>query len=835
MAESVSPKQGSTTYTAAARANAAANAGKYEWARKSIEAAVEAAGPWVETDDEALWRMVISPKLKRAIMVNVNKGCPNCGMAMYGELGPRPYAWLGSVEGNPWKVQCPNCKELFPKNDFGKFYESAIDPKTGLYDPALGDRGLLFNTDHPDPNDPLHTKWIDDGDGHVRDSADLVERDFFIAYHAYAGRCRRMGAAIVSLANAYALTSKPIYAHKCAVLLDRLADVYPDYDGANEQLFNNVWGRYSDGILGPNYWEGGSWTQRAIDYDKVFDGIGEMPETLAFIQAKAREFQVPRRKDSIADVRASIEDRILIDPQNHHNKIWMNGTVTEMCIAKVDLILRGRAALNDFVTRHMPAIAPPEHLNDDGSGNERSTGYDSGAFGQFCQLLEELAAMDRRVAQAALDGYPRFRACFDFWPDIWCLEQFIPQIGDTGEPGATSGLQGSPGAYLALFDLTGEARYAQIALRIAGDPEKLPRNIFAEDPEALVERAVRAAEAAGPWRTPSVVKRDYGLGILRSGRGDGQHALWFYYSPKPGTSSHSHFDALTLGLYAFGQSLICEQGYPLYTGGWPARWAWTSNTRSHATVIVNDDCQKHCDAGRLLTFHGAHGVQVVAAETPCVYDGVSRYRRTIVAMEVSPDHTFYVDVFRVRGGRSHNYTIPMFYGESTADGLTLEPHADLYDGYVTHVRSAPAAADWFIDTATRAEWKGEPAAHLRVHGGASDATVMLAQGESRWGRDDPRRLPYLIVRREAGDANLDSTFVTVIEAYRDKPFLDVHPLSAESGPDKVEIAVTLAGKQRVCRLAIHDEAQDRVIVRVNAPLGDGVEPFALGETKKVSG
>ena len=130
-----------------------------------------------------------------------------------------------------------------------------------------------------------------------------------------------------------------------------------------------------------------------------------------------------------------------------------------------------------------------------------------------------------------------------------------------GQPGATSGPQGSAGAYLTLFDLTGNQRYAQVALRMVdGDASKLPRDIFAADPEGRVERVVTAAKQAGPWQTASVVKRDYGLGILRSGEGSGRHALWMFYSPKPGTSSHSHFDALTFGLYAHGLSMVCEQG-----------------------------------------------------------------------------------------------------------------------------------------------------------------------------------------------------------------------------------------------------------------------------------
>ncbi|MBR2181002.1 MAG: hypothetical protein IJ949_03830, partial [Oscillospiraceae bacterium] len=46
----------------------------------------------------------------------------------------------------PWKIQCPDCKRLFPSNDFGKFYELGID-EHGNYRFALAlhpARGSFF-------------------------------------------------------------------------------------------------------------------------------------------------------------------------------------------------------------------------------------------------------------------------------------------------------------------------------------------------------------------------------------------------------------------------------------------------------------------------------------------------------------------------------------------------------------------------------------------------------------------------------------------------------------------------------------------------------------------
>ena len=61
-------------------------------------------------------------------------------------------------------VQCPHCHELFPKNDFEKFYRSGLDAH-GVFDTTRADRSLLYNTEHPDPKDPLHAFGVDDGEG----------------------------------------------------------------------------------------------------------------------------------------------------------------------------------------------------------------------------------------------------------------------------------------------------------------------------------------------------------------------------------------------------------------------------------------------------------------------------------------------------------------------------------------------------------------------------------------------------------------------------------------------------------------------------------------------
>jgi hypothetical protein len=80
-------------------------------------------------------------------------GCPNCGPVIY---DTDKYPYQVDIWGHPWQIQCPRCKDWFPKNDFGKYYHSGID-ETGVFNPKRADRSLLFNADHPDAGDPNTT------------------------------------------------------------------------------------------------------------------------------------------------------------------------------------------------------------------------------------------------------------------------------------------------------------------------------------------------------------------------------------------------------------------------------------------------------------------------------------------------------------------------------------------------------------------------------------------------------------------------------------------------------------------------------------------------------
>ncbi|MCP4640970.1 MAG: heparinase, partial [bacterium] len=214
--------------------------------------------------------------------------CPSCGpkILKYGN-----YPWRHDVARMPWKVRCPHCQEIYPKNDFGAYYESALD-QHGFFRRGKGDPELLFNAEHPDPKDPLHKAWVDDGYGY---DDPATGRWDFVAYYTSWGLWRHIRGAVSALAQAYCVTDDALYAHKAGVLLSRIADVYPEMNWkpfADDQFSHSDGGTHAGRIEG-QIWETGNATVLSMAYDRVYDAVSGDAELLAFLQAQARAHTLP--------------------------------------------------------------------------------------------------------------------------------------------------------------------------------------------------------------------------------------------------------------------------------------------------------------------------------------------------------------------------------------------------------------------------------------------------------------------------------------------------------------------------------------------------------------
>ena len=207
----------SVFYPRELRQRASANAERFAWAAQIRESVVQAAQPWVGISDEELWALMFGHTIRRSWMVWSSGHCPAC------KAGVPMYNWRIEALELPWKLRCPHCEELFPKNDFEAFYQSGLDDH-GVFDSARADRTLLFNTDHPEESDPLHTFGVDGGEGYT----DGENTWWFIgAYLIYGQWKQAVHGGIKYLSAAWVVTGDRSYAHKAILLLDRVADLYP--------------------------------------------------------------------------------------------------------------------------------------------------------------------------------------------------------------------------------------------------------------------------------------------------------------------------------------------------------------------------------------------------------------------------------------------------------------------------------------------------------------------------------------------------------------------------------------------------------------------------------
>ncbi len=128
-----------TIYTLEERENAKKNAQRYSWARDEVKAVKSEAEKYVEKLD-LLYELVVSEGLPRFYHIGhkydpLQNFCRYCGA----DIGTKYNAVFDTDPINrPWKVQCPDCKRLFPSNDFGSFYKLGLaDDGTFSIDRAL--------------------------------------------------------------------------------------------------------------------------------------------------------------------------------------------------------------------------------------------------------------------------------------------------------------------------------------------------------------------------------------------------------------------------------------------------------------------------------------------------------------------------------------------------------------------------------------------------------------------------------------------------------------------------------------------------------------------------
>ncbi|MDP6776953.1 MAG: heparinase II/III family protein, partial [Candidatus Latescibacteria bacterium] len=482
---------------------------------------------------------------------------------------------------------------------------------------------------------------------------------------------------------------------------------------------------------------------------------------------------------------------------------------------------------------HIPQLFSTE-IDRDGVGSEAAPSYSLGWLykGLGMDNLDYALRARPSYTRHCVRDYVRFREMFLAHVRMVILGRYVPPIGDTGKTGEPSLCGLSLAQCLKGYELFGDPTLAQAAHHLASDDlEKIRGAITDADPEEIRTRVKEAAEMYGPLQLESDVMTGYGLALLRDGEDENERTLWIYYGRNRG---HGHADRLNLGLYGFGLDLLPDLGYPEHARVWPKRIGWTSNTVSHNTVVVDRKRQTGTYSGKVDFVAIADGAQAVAVSSPDVYPQCSAYGRCSVLVRISDADFYVVDLFRVSGGQAHHLLFHAAEGEATAGGMDLVTQkggtyagehvgfGEFYDGelkgytgsgfqYLYDVRrcAEPDRVAW-VDWQVKDTWMelpaskqaGEPTVtdiHLRWNLMGPPGEVALCHGDPPQTKTgNPRRLTYAVAAH-AGEDPVETTFLSLIEAYRgSRAVQDVEEVSAAGGDGVAcrALAVSLRGDRR---------------------------------------
>ena len=702
--------------------------------------------------------MVYPPVIPRAFDVSRN-GCPVCGT---GIMKHGSYAWIIDP-AKPFKLQCPECKNIFPSNDFVAYWKSGFKNKS-----------------------LLKGKYVDDGRGYAKPG--VRGNYWFVAYYNHWFTRDLVIEEIPKMAERYAAKKDPAYARRVLVVLDRIADFYPDFD-------YNKQSRYAAEVV-PSYtgrmqnaiWETGVITSLADAYWKV----------RPFLDRPDAELAAATGKNNAA-MKANIETRLFRtaanDIMSENGRNSGNFGMHQVALIAVARLFGNDPAMLRWITDYRPSnntnFTPLDyalHCNFYGDGTPmESPGYNRLWMNNVATICEALQNNGVKYAER----HPFIARILRAHAQLVLCGRFFPASGDSGN------------LYERGFAL-GSHETISFALRHL--PSAAAANIFllqynvhpgffiAQEKKELLPKAQPYADPAFGYR--SGLLSAYGIGNLQNGDLKRPAAVTLSWGAYVG---HKHCDGLHFELFNEFTPLLPDLGYPeSASGDDPRRFGFFDHTISHNTVLVDASRQKSAP-GLLLAYQPETQVKFIAAEAPAVYDGLSRYRRSLLFYCPAPGRAIVLDCFRVKGGKQHDYilhgtgkgataSIPLaaqkggtLAGPKVANGvfydapeLAKSRSFGSYSGsgfqFLWNVRRGRLAGGAAVLIPSSPKSIANPkttGVFVKVHL-TGKGELILCDGEPQRTQSSlPRPLPFLVHRR-AGAPGLESHFATVFESGSDQ-------------------------------------------------------------------
>lgn len=786
-----------TLYKAADIARARANLEAHPWARH-ILAGYRSRVAYAMSLDRAALRAMVPDLTPWSTYGQVCPACVGEKCAM-GESG----VWRWNAR-DPERLMCKYCGHVYPDPAY---------PETGVLEcPQMGQTFTYYCNDeqraHPDEDPGKYAyQW--------------AGRPVQVSFSGVI-RAHKLGWAmeqVLPLAKLYALTEDPAYAERVVWLLERLAEVFPTYlyhsyggcfadcdpaEAAREMGRHPRAGKFPPGVIRHPAARMRDANQDGFgDLDAGFWGSGRLTPgvggegalLLAFTVAYdlTREATLPDgRPLYTAAQREHIERDLLLagcaDLENYsdiNNKAGPGRALS----GAIGIMFRQPARVRRALEGFERLMADCFHF--DGFCKE-SPSYSNMHLSYMEEIPDLLAGYSdppdyEPAAGSRLDNFDPFRHTARYTLALQSMVRMLrqdlryPVIGDTHSGSGTS-----PHFVEILTDRL-DQRYASLLVALQRRPLEEGGNEYAlwhrdpqlRTPPGPVDAGLRTEYFPG-WQ----------VGVLRAGMDETRTSLYFN-----GYCAHGHRHADTLGLiyHAYDTELASDRGYIADD----PRGAWAKSTLAHNLVVVDG---KNQDAvGRhssLELFGAAPGVEVIQARAHA-YTECSVYRRLCALIRLPEGGNYAVDIFRVVGGRRHQYALNAngeFLGLEGADLQPLEGKIS----WLTNLRAGPvAAAGW------RATWRQPAAALTLLMTGRVDRVIVADAPGWRSNKGSELHAPPItqVLAERTGAEKVSSLFTAVLS-----------PSRAASSPVRAVSRLTPEAKDREA------DANDAVAVVVD--LGD---------------
>ena len=774
-----------TLYKAENIAIAKENVRRYQWAREIVEKWERSAG-YAMTCDRAFFESIIEPLTP---WPHYGQSCPAC-VGKQSSMGETSlYNW--DVH-DPDRITCKYCGTSYPSADY---------PETGsMTCPRMGQTFTFYLTDeeraHPDDTSgqyafrwaswPVHTSFS----GIIRAKK--------------AGWCI---AQILPLAKLYALTGDTGYAEKAALIMDVVASRYPNWlyhsyngtfadcppgEAAAEMgrnpragkfpvetiitafpglhtrdgyatLNNGFWGAGRFGCSGS---DGGLILNMAVAWDLIHEA---------------------RKPDGTSVIDEEMSNRIinsLIIPGCEDSENW--DEINNKCgpgramSAAVGILLDRPESVRRGIGGFDALMDKSFHFD---GFCEESPSYSGMHLNLMRNIPEILLGYSdppgyRPVSGPRIDNLDpfrdkdRYRLALESMVRMLDFDNRFPVIGDTHYGSGIDAIHAE-----VLVSHYGD-RYAALLEESLGAPlsEK-------GDEYALWHRPPDTASGNGS----GLPKRSewfpgWHVSVMRGSSPD-RTALYYNGYQHGG---HRHYDTLGISYLALGREFASDRGYI-----WDdPRNAWTKSTLSHNIVTVDNMSQDIDDCHSTLDLFGTSPLVEVTEATANAYGQCSLYKRTTALLYLPDGGSYAVDIFRVRGGKSHVYSLNcngQLIGVTGADPRETGREIKWLDNLRSDTPNSTFSTTWEYDGARFGMIMVSPVDRL---------TIADAPG---WRNNRGEALNAPPIQQVLAERNTDdgySDFAAVLVPYEglESPVQAVRTLLYEQGPGNIALKIELDGR-----------------------------------------